>query len=43
MIARLKNIVPTNKGAYRSNAGISSGYSDPTQGDEGDIYFKIIG
>jgi hypothetical protein len=43
MLARLKNIVPTNKGAYRANAGIGSGYTDPTQGDEGDIYFKIIG
>jgi hypothetical protein len=42
-VAALKNLIPKNKGEYRGSAGISSGYTDPTQGDEGDIYFKIIG
>jgi hypothetical protein len=42
-IAQLKALIPGNKGGYKAAAGISYGYTDPSQGDEGDIYFKIIG
>jgi hypothetical protein len=42
-IALLKALVPTGKSAYRLAAGISSGTADPTGGNDGDIYFKIIG
>lgn len=43
LIAQLKTLLPANKSAARAAAGISSGYSDPTGGNDGDIYFKIIG
>jgi hypothetical protein len=42
-IALVKALIPTGKGAYRTAAGISSGTADPTGGNDGDIYFKIIG
>lgn len=42
-IALLKALIPTGKSAYRTAAGISSGTADPTGGNDGDIYFKIIG
>lgn len=42
-IALLKALIPVGKSAYRTAAGISSGTSDPTGGNDGDIYFKIIG
>jgi hypothetical protein len=42
-VARLKNLVPNGKSAYRSAAGITSGTASPTGGNDGDIYFKIIG
>lgn len=41
-IAQLKAIVPTGKSGYRTASGISSGTSDPSGGNDGDIYFKII-
>lgn len=41
-IAALKALLPTGKAAYRTAAGISSGTSDPTGGNDGDIYLKII-
>lgn len=41
-IAAVKALIPTSKSAYRSAAGISSGTADPTGGNDGDIYFKII-
>jgi predicted HTH transcriptional regulator len=34
--------IPTGKAGYRAAAGISSGTTNPTGGDDGDIYFKII-
>jgi hypothetical protein len=40
-IAGVLGIIPANKTAYRSAAGISSGTADPTGGQDGDIYFKI--
>ncbi len=41
-IAGVLGIVPANKAAYRASSGISSGTADPTGGQDGDIYFKII-
>lgn len=41
-LAALKNLIPTSKAGYRTAAGISSGTADPTGGNDGDIYFKII-
>lgn len=42
-IAQVKALLPTGKAAYRTAAGITSGTADPTGGNDGDIYFKIIG
>lgn len=41
-IAGVRALIPSNKGAYRTAAGISSGTADPTGGNDGDIYFKIL-
>lgn len=42
-IAQVKALVPNGKAAYRTASGISSGTADPTGGNDGDIYFKIVG
>jgi hypothetical protein len=42
-VAQVKTIIPNSKAAYRTAGGISSGTTDPTGGNDGDIYFKIIG
>ncbi len=41
-IAAVKALIPSGKAAYRTAAGISSGTANPTGGNDGDIYFKII-
>lgn len=41
-IALVKILIPVGKPAYRTAAGITSGTSDPTGGNDGDIYFKIL-
>lgn len=41
-IAQVKALIPVGKSAYRAAAGISSGTGDPSGGNDGDIYFKII-
>lgn len=41
-VANLKDLIPFNKGAARTNAGITSGTAEPTGGEDGDIYFKIL-
>lgn len=41
-VAQLKALFPVGKAGYRTAAGISSGTADPTGGNDGDIYFKII-
>lgn len=41
-IALLKALIPTGKASYRTAAGITSGTADPTGGNDGDIYFKIL-
>lgn len=42
-IALVKALIPVGKAAYRTASGISSGSADPSGGNDGDIYFKIIG
>lgn len=42
-IAQAKALIPVGKAAYRTAAGISSGSADPTGGNDGDVYFKIVG
>lgn len=42
-VAVVKALIPSGKAAYRTAAGVSSGTADPTGGNDGDIYFKIIG
>ena len=41
-IAQVKALIPVGKAGYRSASGIRSGTADPTGGNDGDIYFKII-
>lgn len=41
-VAGVKATIPVGKAGYRSAAGITSGTADPTGGNDGDIYFKII-
>lgn len=42
-VAQAKVLIPIGKAGYRAAAGISSGTADPSGGNDGDIYFKIIG
>ena len=42
LIAAVKALIPSGKAAYRTAAGITSGTADPTGGNDGDIYFKIL-
>ena len=41
-IAVVKALMPVGKSGYRTAAGVSSGTADPTGGNDGDVYFKII-
>jgi hypothetical protein len=41
-VAGVKSQIPTGKAAYRTAAGISSGTADPSGGNDGDVYFKIL-
>ena len=41
-VAQIKALIPVGKAAYRTAAGITSGTGNPTGGNDGDIYFKII-
>lgn len=43
LIALVKVLLPVGKAAFRSASGITSGTADPTGGNDGDIYLKIIG
>lgn len=40
--AQVKATIPVGKAAYRTAAGITSGTADPTGGNDGDIYFKLL-
>lgn len=42
-IAQVRALIPVGKAGYRTAAGISSGTGEPTGGNDGDIYFKIVG
>lgn len=44
-IALVKRLIPVGKTSYRDSSGITSGTADPNNanGDNGDIYFKIVG
>jgi len=42
LVAVIKALIPIGKAAFRSSAGISSGTAEPTGGNDGDIYFKIV-
>ncbi len=42
LIAQVKALIPVGKSGFRTAAGISSGTADPTGGNDGDIYFKVI-
>lgn len=42
LLAAIKQLIPANKAGYRAAAGITSGTADPTGGNDGDIYFKVI-
>lgn len=42
-IAQVKALIPSGKAAYRTASGITSGTADPTGGNDGDIYLKIVG
>lgn len=41
-IALVKKSIPSSKGAYRTAGGITSGTANPTGGNDGDIYFKVL-
>jgi len=41
-VAQTKNLIPVGKAAYRTASGVTSGTADPTGGNDGDIYFKIV-
>lgn len=41
-IAQVLAKIPVGKPAYRTASGISSGTAQPTGGNDGDIYFKIL-
>lgn len=41
-VAQVKALIPVGKAAYRSATGITSGTGEPTGGNDGDIYFKIL-
>lgn len=41
-VAGVKGTIPVGKAGFRTASGISSGTGDPTGGNDGDIYFKII-
>lgn len=41
-LGTIKALIPVGKASYRTAAGITSGSANPTGGNDGDIYFKII-
>lgn len=41
-VAQTKALIPVGKAGYRTAGGITAGTSDPSGGNDGDIYFKII-
>ncbi len=41
-VAQTRGLIPSGKAAYRAASGISSGTAEPSGGNDGDIYFKIV-
>lgn len=41
-IAQVRALIPGSKAGFRTASGITSGTDDPTGGDDGDIYLKIM-
>lgn len=41
-VAQVLGLIPIGKAGYRAAAGLSSGTAEPTGGNDGDIYFKIL-
>lgn len=41
-IAVLQALIPASKSAARAAAGISYGTAEPSGGNDGDVYFKIV-
>lgn len=41
-VAGVIGLMPVGKAGFRAAAGISSGTAEPTGGNDGDIYFKIV-
>lgn len=41
-VAQVKGLIPVGKAAYRGASGITSGTANPSGGNDGDIYFKIL-
>lgn len=41
-VAQVKALIPNGKGGYRAASGISSGTANPTGGNDGDVYFKVL-
>jgi len=41
-VAQTKALIPNGKAGYRTASGISSGTANPSGGNDGDIYFKIV-
>lgn len=41
-IANVKSLLPIGKTGYRASSGISYGSGDPTGGETGDVYFKLL-
>lgn len=41
-IAQVLSTIPVGKAGFRAASGISSGTAEPTGGNDGDIYFKIL-
>jgi hypothetical protein len=41
-VAQTKALIPVGKAANRTAAGITSGTADPSGGNDGDIYFKVL-
>lgn len=41
-VAQVKGLVPVGATGFRAAAAITSGSADPTGGNDGDIYFKVV-
>ncbi len=41
-VARVIGMLPTGKAGFRTASGITSGTGDPSGGEDGDIYLKVI-